>query len=46
MKKTILLLLISIFCFELKAQKDYEAPGAKETVRSHESFAIIPFDFV
>ena len=45
MKKSILLLLISIFCFELKAQKDYEAPGAKETVRSHESFAIIPFDF-
>ena len=40
MKKTILLLLISVFCFELKAQKDYEN---KEAVKSHKSFAVIIF---
>tara|TARA_Y100001968_G_scaffold62916_1_gene53653 strand:- start:1217 stop:1891 length:675 start_codon:yes stop_codon:yes gene_type:complete len=46
MKKTILLLLISVFCFELKAQKDYEAPGAKEAVKSHKTFAVLPFQFI
>lgn len=46
MKNIILILITICFCFELKAQKDYEAPGAKETVKSHKSFAVLPFQFI
>jgi len=46
MKKLIIILLISMWSSDILAQRDYEAPGAKATVRTHKNFAIIPFKFI
>ena len=38
--------MISMWSFDVLAQRDYESPGAKAIVRTHKNFAIMPFKFI
>tara|TARA_B100001989_G_C24549191_1_gene473074 strand:- start:1802 stop:2455 length:654 start_codon:yes stop_codon:yes gene_type:complete len=45
MKQFLILILLFFSAFEIKAQRDYESPDAKQKVLSHKNFAIVPFNF-